>query len=106
MSYRPQALGALLRTGVACDRPPVVLTWSRYFSLRQGLDVPTRAAYSHSASVGRRTVRPFFRDRIRQNSATSAKAARSTGSRGPLLTDGFLPVTASKTSCVTGTSAM
>src|SRR4051812_23636877 len=106
MSYRPQALGALLLTGVVWDLPPVALAWSLYFSLGQGFDVPTRVAYSHSASVGRRTVTPFFCDRIRQNSTMSAKGTRSTGSRVPLFCDGFFFITASNTSCVIGTSDM
>ncbi len=89
MSYRPQALGFLLRTGVALGLLPVSLRWSLYFSVKQGLDVPTRAAYSHSASVGRRTVTPFFSDRIRQNRWMSASATRSTGNFAPLLSEGF-----------------
>src|ERR1700678_397749 len=101
MSYRPQALGFLVRTGVVLGGPPVSLTSSLYFSLKQGLDVPTRAAYSHSASVGRRTVTPFFRETIRQNSSISLKGTRSTGNRAPLLWEGFLPITAWNISWVT-----
>ena len=91
MSYKPQAFGFLILTGVLLGRPPVSLIWSLYFSVKQGLDVPTRAAYSHSASVGRRTVTPFFCDKIRQNAMMSAKGTPSTGNFGPLLSDGFLP---------------
>ena len=88
-------MGFLLRTGVVLGLLPVSLRWSLYFSVKQGLDVPTRAAYSHSASVGRRTVTPFFCDRIRQNRWMSARATRSTGNFAPLLSEGFVPITAS-----------
>src|SRR5262245_12766361 len=104
MSYKPQALGFLLRTGVVSGRPPVSLICPSYFPVRQGLDVPTRAAYSHSASVGRRTATPSGRETLRQNSWMSAKGTYSTGNRAPLLRDGFLPITASNISWVTGVS--
>src|SRR5262245_18662845 len=58
MSYSPQALGFfdLIFSGALNPVVPVLFC-SAYFSGNVGLDVPTRAAYSHSASVGRRTVR-------------------------------------------------
>src|SRR5436190_23870001 len=60
MSYSPQELGFLDLTFSGALKPVVpVLFWSLYFSGNPGLDVPTRAAYSHSASVGRRTVFSF-----------------------------------------------
>src|SRR5438445_11988623 len=61
MSYSPQALGFLdLTVSGALNPLGPVLFWSLYFCANPGLDVPTRAPYSHSASVGGRTFFPFF----------------------------------------------
>src|SRR5258706_15462261 len=68
MSYSPHALGFLDRTVSGALNPlDPVLFWSWYFAANPGLDVPTRAAYSHSASVGSRTFRPFFSETMSQN---------------------------------------
>ena len=57
ISYSPQALGFFGLTFSGALNPSVpVLFWSLNFSGNPGLDVPTRAAYSHSASVRGRTV--------------------------------------------------
>src|SRR6516164_761995 len=106
MSYRPQALGFFDRTGNG-DLKPLgpLLFWSRYFSAKAGLEVPTRAAYSHSAEVGRRTFLPFFFDRMWQNFSTSLNVGFCTGSCGSLTRLGFLPITASYISWVMGISA-
>src|SRR5579872_457262 len=63
MSYRPQAFGAFPFTGGADLRPSFrSVPWFRYFSGKPGFDVPTRAAYSHSAAEGSRTRRPVLAD--------------------------------------------
>src|SRR5262249_52142018 len=106
MSYSPQAFAFLDLTSSGLLKPSgPLLFWSLYFSAKAGLEVPTRAAYSHSAEVGRRTVLPFFADRTSQNFLTSLNVGFCTGSRGPLTRLGFLPITAWYISCVTGTSA-
>src|SRR5262249_29726116 len=106
MSYSPQALAFLDLTFRGDLKPSgPLLFWSLYFSAKPGLEVPTRAAYSHSAEVGRRTFLPFFFDRRSQNFLTSANVGFCTGSCGPLTRLGFLPITASYISWVTGTSA-
>src|SRR5262249_7978162 len=90
MSYSPQALGFLAFTVSGALNPAVpVLFWSLYLSGNPGLDVPTRAAYSHSASVGRRTVFLFFSDRMAQNLLMSAKRGFCTGSCGSLAVLGL-----------------
>src|SRR5579862_8215063 len=43
--------------------------------------VPARAAYSHSASVGRRNVRPSFAEYQRTYASTSWRFTHTTGSR-------------------------
>src|SRR5438093_13097720 len=56
MSYSPQALGFLdLTLSGALNPLGPVLFWSWYLVANPGFEVPTRAAYSTSASVGRRT---------------------------------------------------
>src|SRR5262245_24575290 len=106
MSYSPQALGFFDLTFRGTLNPMVpVLFWSLYFSGNPGLDVPTRAAYSHSASVGRRTVFLFFSDRMAQNLLMSVKRGFCTGSCGSFTVLGLLPITASYISWVTGISA-
>src|SRR5262245_61378994 len=106
MSYSPQALGFLDLTFSGALNPVVpVLFCSLYFSGNPGLDVPTRAEYSHSASLGRRTVVLFLSDRILQNLLISAKGGFCTGSCGSFAVLGLLPITASYISCVTGISA-
>src|SRR5215469_3137654 len=95
MSYSPQALGFLDLTFSGALNPVVpVLFWSLNFSGKPGLDVPTRAAYSHSASLGRRTVFLFLSDRMSQNFLMSAKRGFCTGSRGSFTVLGLLPITA------------
>src|SRR5438034_9035514 len=105
MSYSPQALGFLDLT-VKGDLKPLgpLLFWSLYFSAKPGLEVPTRAAYSHSAAVGKRTFLPFFSERISVNFLMSANVGFCTGSWGSLTMLGLLPITASYISCVTGIS--
>src|SRR5262245_41340300 len=106
MSYIPQALGFFDLTGKGALKPLLpLLFWSLYLSARPGFDVPTRAAYSHSADVGRRTFLPFFSDRMAQNLSMSLKVGFWTGSCGSLTTLGLLLITASYISCVTGISA-
>src|SRR5215468_8853511 len=107
MSYSPQAL-AFLDLTLSGDLKPSgpLLFWSLYFSAKAGLEVPTRAAYSHSAEVGRRTFLPFFSDRMSQNCSTSLNVGFCTGSCASLTVLGFLPITASYSSCVMGISAM
>src|SRR6516162_6912651 len=103
MSYSPQALGFLDLT-LSGDLKPFgpVLFWSLYFAPNPGLDVPTRAAYSHSASVGRRTFLPFILESFSQNFVTSAKGGFCTGSCGAFTVLGFFPITASYISWVIG----
>src|SRR5262249_46380188 len=107
MSYSPQALGFLDFTFSGALKPSVpVLFCSLYFSGNPGSEVPTRAAYSHSASVGGLTFLPFFSDSIWQNLLISAKVGFCTGSCGSMAVLGLLPITASYISCVIGISAM
>src|SRR6516225_9973824 len=96
MSYSPQALAFFDLTGSGDLKPAgPLLFWSWYFSANAGLEVPTRAAYSHSAVVGRRTFLPFVLDRISQHFSTSLNVGFWTGSCGFLTRLGFFPVTAS-----------
>src|SRR5262245_51212045 len=96
MSYSPQALGFLDLTFKGALNPIVpVLFWSLYFSGKPGLDVPTRAAYSHSASLGRRTVFLFLSDRIAQNLLMSARRGFCTGNCVSFTVLGMVPITAS-----------
>src|SRR6516162_3262729 len=96
MSYSPQAFAFLDLTFRGDLKPSgPLLFWSLYFSANAGLEVPTRAAYSHSAEVGRRTFLPFCFDTISQNLSMSLNAGFCTGSRGSLTRLGFLPITAS-----------
>src|SRR5262249_40181800 len=96
MSYSPQALGPLDLTRHGALKPlGPVLFCSLYLAANPGLEVPTRAAYSHSASVGRRTVSPFFFETIRQNLSMSAKRGFCTGNCGSFTELGLLPITAS-----------
>ena len=105
MSYSPQAFGFRDLTFRGDLKPSgPLLFWSLYFSANPGLDVPTRAAYSHSASVGKRTLRRFLSDRIWQNFWISAKGGSCTGSCGSFTVLGLLPMTASYISWVTGIS--
>src|SRR5262245_5155659 len=95
MSYTSQGLGFLDLTGKGALKPlGPLLFCSLYFSGKPGLDVPTRAAYSHSASVGRRTLLPFFSVRMLQNLSMSAKRGFCTGSLGSLVVLGLFPITA------------
>src|SRR5262245_64787042 len=106
MSYSPQAFGFLDLTFSGDLKPSgPLLFWSLYFSANAGLEVPTRAAYSHSAEVGRRTFLPFFFDRMSQNFSMSLNVGFWTGSCGSLTRLGFLPITASYISCVMVISA-
>src|SRR5262249_9273288 len=107
MSYSPQAL-AFFDLTLRGDLKPSwpLLFWSWYFSAKAGPEVPTRAAYSHSAEVGSRTFLPFFSDRMSQNFWISLNVGFCTGSCGSLTRLGFLPITASYISWVTGISAM
>src|SRR5262245_19569498 len=107
MSYSPQAFGFLDLTFSGDLKPSgPLLFWSWYFSANAGLDVPTRAAYSHSAEVGRRTFLPFFSDTMSQNFWMSLNVGFCTGSCGSFTRLGFFPITDSKKSWVTGISAM
>src|SRR5262245_45639581 len=107
MSYSPQAFAFLDLTLSGALKPAgPLLFWSLYFSANPGPDVPTRAAYSHSAEVGRRTFLPFLPDRMSQNFWMSLNVGFCTGSCGSLTRLGFLPITDSKKSWVTGISAM
>src|SRR5271166_1761506 len=107
MSYSPQAFAFLDLTFNGDLKPSgPLLFWSLYFSANPGLEVPTRAAYSHSAEVGRRTLLPFCFDRMSQNFSMSANVGFCTGSCRPLTRLGFLPMTASNISWVMGISAM
>src|SRR5262245_60179572 len=83
MSYSPQALGFFDFTSTGALSPSAPLLFcSLNFSANPGLEVPTRAAYSHSASVGRRTTHLFRSDSSAQNLLTSAKGGFCTGSCG------------------------
>src|SRR5215831_20699155 len=85
MSYSPQAFAFLDLTFKGDLKPSgPLLFWSLYFSGNPGSETPTRAAYSHSAEVGRRTFRPFFSDRMAQNFSMSGNVGFCTGSCGSL----------------------
>src|SRR5262245_25551445 len=106
MSYSPHALGFFDLTFSGSLKPLVPLLFcSLYFSPNGGLEVPTRAAYSHSAEVGRRTFLSFFFERASQNFWTSLNVGFCTGSCGSFTRLGFLPIIASYISWVTGISA-
>src|SRR5947209_277272 len=111
MSYRPQALGFLAPTGGSY---PLELPLNQQNSLmssvgkENGVVVPARQGYSHSASLGRRTTSSApssFRClnssvALRQNSTASVQLTISTELRGPVHLLGFLPMTAWYSSCV------
>src|SRR5262249_9364239 len=107
MSYSPQAL-AFFDLTLSGDLNPLgpLLFWSLYFSAKPGPQVPTRAAYSHSAEVGRRTFLPCLFERVSQHFSMSLNVGFCTGRSGSLTRLGFLPIAASYISCVTGISAM
>ena len=99
MSYRPQALALFLPTG--CVFLPLFLLYQAYgpkpLSASPKLNrvfLPARHAYSHSASVGRRTALPVFLDRALQNSTASFHDTCSTGLVRPENLLGFFPITA------------
>src|SRR5207244_9737784 len=71
--------------------------------------IPARQTYSHSASEGRRIASPLSRRpsrrsscvTLRQNATASSQLTFSTELRGPFQRDGFSPVIAWYSSCVT-----
>src|ERR1700755_1236728 len=126
MSYRPKAFGLFCPTG--CVWLPLLVISSSYDELpnrgtlsisiwrrpeliayqaivsRSPADapvVPARAAYSHSASLGRRYSRPVIRDNLRQNSVALSHVTCSTGRLLPMNFAGFVPITARHCACVT-----
>ena len=63
----------------ACSAVSVSPVWN-------GVVVPARQAYSHSASVGRRYGLPSFFDSQSQNSTACCQVTNVTGSSSALLT--------------------
>ena len=115
MSHRPQGFAALAPTAAGCfgaARSLVLNTASAAASLsptQYGMTVPARQAYSHSASVGSRYDRWCATSsgrwaRRAQNCSASCQLTVSTGWFSPPLAcfDGFFPVTAWYSACVTG----
>src|SRR5262245_4717582 len=114
MSYRPQALGFFLPTGGSSPFE-LALNQAKSFSSSAlspkpyTVVVPARQAYSHSASVGKRTPSSSpssLRRRSsavawRQNSVASSQLTISTELRGPFHLLGLRPMTASYSSWVT-----
>src|SRR5262245_48331200 len=106
MSYRPQGFGFFMPTGGSC---PLEFSLNQQYSPisdslanENGVVVPARQEYSHSASDGSRITSPSpssLRARIRsvtflQNSTASGQLTISTELRGPCHFAGFLPITA------------
>src|SRR5262245_38661325 len=102
MSYRPHALGFFLPTGCVSSSEFSAYQATSLSESGNGVDDPARAAYSHSASVGRRYRYPSFRSFKRlMKSWASSLLTVSTGRSPPLIVLGLEPITLSHCACVT-----
>src|SRR4051794_25631920 len=102
MSNRPQAFGLYDPTLHGRPRDPLTLAWSgaSVSPNANWVRVPARQAYSHSASVGSRYLRPALAssgaaESFAQKSTASAHSTPSTGKSPvsmPLTASFLLPV--------------
>src|SRR5574340_1058892 len=101
MSYNPRPLGCFCPEAWA--PPPALALYQAYFPSSASLLVPEyfsffpplRAAYSHSASVGRRYFFPVLAFNLPMNAWISFQPTCSTGHFSPqfLKNEGLLPIT-------------
>src|SRR3989338_769304 len=111
MSYKPQALGCLVATGLVVlpllpagfANPPYQPTLSRSPLPQYSCCAPARQAYSHSASLGRRYFFPVLALSASINAWASSQLTCSTGQLSPQLPNllGLLPMSAFHWPCVT-----